>query len=79
MTPTRYRIASDVPSLGWKQGDTIRVEADGIVSLHRPVLAPPHEVSDALAAVGISLDAPRHPVEGPGILPFRRPTKRARG
>ena len=79
MTAKRYRITSNVPSLGWLQGDTIRVEADGIVSLHRPVTAPSHEVSDALAAVGISLDAPLHPVEGPGILPFRRPTRRARG
>lgn len=79
MTAKRYRITTDVPSLGWQQGDTVRVESDGIVTLHRPVTAPPREVSDALAAAGISLDAPLHPVEGPGILPFRRPTKRARG
>lgn len=77
MTPTRYRIVIDVPHLGWKHGDTIRVEADGTTTLHRAVTASPAEVSDGLAAAGIALDALVAPVQGPGILPFRRPPKRS--
>lgn len=77
MTPTRYRIVIDVPHLGWKHGDTIRVEADGTTTLHRAVTEDPATVIGALAAAGIALDAPVAPVEAPGILPFRRPPKRS--
>jgi hypothetical protein len=78
----RYRITHDLPALGWKQGDTVRVYPDGLATLHRGLPEHPQVITDALSVAAIRLDA-APPAEGPRddpkILAFRRPRRRRQG